>query len=218
MGVFFRILLNVARRVGPSQISVIAAGVAFYALLAVFPAIAAVVALAGLVIDPEAVVAQLETLTRFVPEAAAQILIAEAASVAGAGESGLTLTLVLGVGFAIYLSTRATTALIHGLNVARDQDETRGVLRYWGTVILLTAALVVGTAILFIVLVGTPAVLAFVPDEIVPGSAADLVRATRWVLLGVVLLVGLSVLYRFGPSGAGSWRWISAGAALAAVF
>ncbi len=218
------ILWAVTLRVGPSQISVIAAGVAFYALLAIFPAIAAVIALAGLFIEPEAVVAQFETVARFIPEDAARILIGEASSVAAAGEDGLSLAFAFGIGFAIYLSTRATTALIHGLNVACQRDENRGVFRYWVTVVLLTAALVFGTAILFIVLVGAPAVLSFLPSDIIAVSTAELVRGARWVLLGAVLLFGLSLLYRFAPAdpsddaeGTKMWRWLTPGSALASV-
>lgn len=213
----FKALWAMARRVGPSQIGVISAGIAFYALLSAFPAIAAVVALAGLVIPPEAVVAQFETVTQFVPEDAARILIDEAAKVAAASDDGLSLTFAVGLGLSIYLSTRATKALIHGLNVAFQEEETRGLIRYWATVILLTAALLFGGAVMFILLVVTPTVLAFVPAEIVPVSTADLVRGARWVLLAAVLLIGLAVLYRAGPAMARGWRWVSPGAVLAAA-
>lgn len=220
-----RILWAVVKRVGPSQIGVIAAGIAFYALLSVFPAITAVVALAGLFIEPEAVVAQFETVTRFVPEEAAAILIDEASKVAGAGDEGLTLAVALGVGFAIYLSTRATTALIFGLNTVHDRVENRGFLMFWGVVILLTTALVFGVALMFVLLVVAPTVLAFVPEEVVPGTAAEAVRVVRWIILGAVVLLGLSVLYRFGPTGRSGgtvatrrkWRWVTSGSALAAV-
>lgn len=220
-----RILWAVTTRVGSSQIGVIAAGVAFYSLLAVFPAIAAIVALAGLFIAPEAVVAQFETVTRFVPEEAASILINEASDVAGAEDEGLTLAMVLGVAFAIYLTTRATTALIHGLNRARASRETRGFVQYWSTVVLLTASLVVGAALMFVLLVATPTILAFVPEEIVPGSTAEAVRAARWVVLTLLVMLGLAVLYRFGPAdaheggapGGRGWRWLTPGSALAAV-
>ena len=225
MGQRLRILWAVATRVGSSQIGVIAAGVAFYSLLAVFPAIAAIVALAGLFIEPEAVVAQFETITRFVPEEAAAILIDEASAVAGTGDNGLTLAMVLGVAFAIYLTTRATTALIYGLNRVHASDEIRGIVHYWITVVLLTASLVIGAAVMFVLLVATPTILAFVPEEIVPGSTAEAVRAARWLLLALLILVGLAVLYRFGPadvagvggSGTRKWRWLTPGSALAAV-
>ncbi|MEM7753705.1 MAG: YihY/virulence factor BrkB family protein [Pseudomonadota bacterium] len=221
----FRILWAVAKRVGPSKIGVIAAGIAFYALLAVFPAITAVIALAGLFIAPEAVVAQFETITRFVPEEAATILIDEASKVAGAGDDGLTLAVALGIGFAVYLSTRATTALIFGLNAVHDRDENRGFFRFWGVVILLTTALVFGVALMFVLLVVAPTVLAFLPEEVIPGTTAEAVRAVRWIILGALLLFGLSVLYRFGPTGRSDgavraprkWRWVTAGSALAAA-
>lgn len=205
-----------AREVGPSQIGVIAAGIAFYALLSVFPAIAAVVALAGRVIEPEAIVAQFETVTRFVPEDAARILIDEAAKVAATGDEGLSLAFALGVALAIYLSTRATKALIHGLNIANAASETRGFLLYWTTVVALTTALVFGGALMFVLLVVTPTVLAFVPEEVVPGSTADLVRLVRWGVVSAILLLGLALIYRFGPAPGRGWRWLTPGAVLAA--
>lgn len=219
------ILWSVARRVGPSQIGVIAAGIAFYSLLAVFPAIAAVIALAGLVIEPDAVVTQLETITRFVPEAAASILIGEASKVAGASNDGLSLAFALGIFFAIYLSTRATTALIHGLNVVHRRVENRSFVRFWATVFLLTASLVFGVAMMFVLLVVTPTVLAFIPEDIVPIETADLVRGARWGVVGALLIFGFSVLYRFGPTdrmgrngpARRPWRWLTPGSALAAV-
>lgn len=219
-----RLLWTVSRRAGPSQISVIAAGVAFYSLLAVFPAITAVLALAGLFIDPDAVVAQFETIAKVVPEDAAHILIGEATKVAGASDGGLSIAVVFGIGFAIYLSTRATTALIHGLNVAHERTENRGFFRYWGTVFGLTASLVFGTALMFVLLVVAPTLLAVLPADVVPVSTADLVRALRWVLLGVLLIFGLSVLYRIGPANRAEgtrrrrpWRWVTPGSTLAAA-
>lgn len=220
----FRLLWTVALRVGPSQIGVIAAGVAFYSLLSVFPAIAAVIALAGLFIEPDAVVAQLETITQFVPEEAANILIGEASKVAGTSDDGLSLAFALGIAFAIYLSTRSTTALIHGLNVAHERTETRGFVRFWATVFLLTGSLVFGTSLMFVLLVVTPTVLAFLPEDILPGTAAEAVRAVRWLVLAVLLIFGLSVLYRFGPTDRSGrtgrkrpWRWVTPGSALAAM-
>ena len=101
---------------------------AFYALLAVFPAIAAVLALAGLFTEPQDVVAQLDGMSALLPDQAADILLQQASDVAGANDEGLSLALMLGVGFAIYLATRATTGMIHGLNVVHNRDETRNLI------------------------------------------------------------------------------------------
>lgn len=210
--VFWRVIC----RVGPTQIGLLAAGVAFYALLAVFPAIAAVIALAGLVTEPDAVVAQLEGVGQVMPDEAADILLDQAAKVAGTADEGLTLALAFGVAFAIYLSTRATTGLIHGLNVVLRREEDRGFVVYWATVILLTAALLFGTTLLFVLLVVAPAILAFLPAEILAVETADALRAGRWLVVVLLFLAGLAVLYRFGPSGDRP-RWLSPGLILASV-
>lgn len=217
-------LWRIWERTFTSQIGVIAAGVAFYWLLAVFPAITAVVALAGLFTDPELVLAQFERLTRFVPEDAATILIDEASNVAGSTDTGLSLAFALGIGFAIYLMTRATTALIYGLNAAHARIENRSFIRYWGTVILLTAALIFGVAAMFVILVGTPALLALFPDEMQVFTSVGTVRTMRWLIVVVLLVFGMSVLYRFGPADRAGrtgrkrpWRWLTIGSTLAAL-
>lgn len=204
------------QRIGETQIGLLAAGVAFYALLAVFPAMAAVIALAGLFTDPQAVVGQLEGIAALLPDEAATILLDQAVKIAGAGESSLSLALWVGLGFATYLSTRATTGLIHGMNVVHGRDETRGVFRYWSTVVLLTLALLVGTALLFTLLVVTPAALSFFPDQIFSIEVSNALRGWRWILVAIVFALGLSFLYRMGPCG---WcaRWWSAGLVVATV-
>ena len=205
-----------ARRTGSIKLSLLSAGIAFYALLAVFPAIAAVLALAGLFAEPSDVVTQLEGLGDLLPEQAAAILLDQATEVSGANSEGLSLALALAVAFAINLATRATTGMIHGLNVSHQLEETRGFFRYWAVVIWLTAALFIGVVILFLLLVGLPAVLAVLPSSLLTLETADLVLALRWIVVAVVFLTGLSFLYRFGPSG-GHRRWVSPGLVLAAI-
>lgn len=213
---FMLLLWRVVRRVGPTQIGLLAAGVAFYALLAAFPAIAAVLALAGLFTDPADVVVQLEGVAELLPDEASGILMHQATEVAGATDDGLSLALGLGVAFAVYLATRATTGMIHGLNVVFRREETRGVVVYWVTVVWLTAALFIGTVILFLLLVGLPAVLDLLPEEFLTLETADGLRALRWLVVALIFLLGLALLYRFGPAG-GRSRWISPGLAVAAV-
>lgn len=209
------ILKRVVLRVGPSQLGLIAAGVAFYALLAVFPAIAALMALAGLFTDPGAVVFQLETFSDIMPEEAANIVLDQANKVAGSSDEGLSLTLGLGVAMAIYLSARATTSLIHGLNVAYGETESRGFIRLNFLKIWLTGALLVGAVILVLLLVGLPAALAFIPLDL--GTEKVLI-ASRWAVVAGVFMIGLAALYRWGPSRRNArWRWLTPGAAVAAL-
>lgn len=209
------ILWRVLRRMGPDQLGVIAAGVAFYALLAVFPAIAALTALAGLFTDADAVVGQLQFFTQYLPEEAALILINQANTVASSSDEGLSLALVLGVGFAIYLSTRATTSLIHGLNIAFKEQESRGLVAFWTTVILLTATLLFGVVILALLLIGLPTALAFIPLDV---GTEQTLAAARWILVAAVVIAGMSILYRWGPAhGAARWKWLTPGTMISSL-
>lgn len=209
------VLFRVVRRILPSQIGLIAAGVAFYMLLAAFPAIAALMALAGLVTDPASVVAQLQVVTELLPDQAALILLNQAQMVSGASSDGLSLTVIVGVGFAVYLSTRGTTSLIHGLNIAYEETEKRGFFRFWGMVILMTVAGLIGLFVMLLLLVGVPAALAYVPLTF---ETEKLIESIRWALIAIVVTIGLAMLYRWGPSRrSAKWRWLTPGAALAGL-
>ena len=207
---------HVARRIGRDQLGLVAAGVAFYALLAVFPAIAALTALAGLFTEAEAVVVQLQSFTQFLPDEAALILLNQANKVAGSSDGGLSLALFLGVGFSIYLSTRATTSLIYGLNIAFEEQESRGFILFWVTVILLTATLLFGAVTLALLLVGLPTALAFIPVDV---GTEQILTASRWILVAVVVIAGMSILYRWGPArGSAHWRWLTPGTLVSSLF
>lgn len=209
------ILFRVASRIMPSQIGLIAAGVAFYTLLAVFPAIAALMALAGLVTDPSNVVDQLQTVTELLPDQAALIVLNQAQMVAGTPDSGLSVTLALGIAFAVYLSTRGTTSLIHGLNIAYEETEKRGFFQFWGVVLILTVAILLGALLLVLLLIGVPAALALLPMDF---ETANLIGAIRWAAIAIVVVLGLGGLYRWGPSRkSAKWIWLTPGAAVAGL-
>ena len=208
-------LVRFVRKIAATQIGLIAAGVAFYTLLAMFPAIAALVALAGLVTDPASVVDQLQTVTQLMPDQAALILLNQAQLVAGSSEGGLSVALWLGVGFAIYLSTRGTTSLIHGLNVVRGRKEERGFFHFWAVVILLTAAILFGSLFVILLMIGVPAALAYLPLDL---ETETLIRAVRWGVVALVVIVGLGVLYHWGPSGRPTrWVLLTPGSAIAGL-
>lgn len=212
---WFSILRRVFARVGPDQIGLIAAGAAFYMLLAVFPAIAALMALAGMFADPDKVVVQLQSFADYLPEEAANILLSQAQLVASVPNQGLSLTLLVSVAFAIYSLTRATTGLVHGLNKAYAQIEDRGFIVYWGVIIALTAAVLFGAVMLLLLLVALPAALAFLPPEL---GAWRALGVARWVVVALVVMTGLAALYRFGPAhNEPKWRWLTIGAVVAGV-
>jgi membrane protein len=160
------IAIGVKDSLTTDHVGLIAAGVAFYALLAIFPMISALMALAGLVLDPAQVTSQLASLTGLLPEEAGKIILKQAQSVAGAGNTGLGLTFIIGLILAIYSASKGMGSLIEGLNVAYGVDEGRGFVNKLAVTLALTLFLIFGLVLGLTAAVLAPAVLSFValPD------------------------------------------------------
>ncbi len=208
-------LKRVWSEIGADHVSLIAAGCAFYGLLAIFPGIVAAMAIAGLFFDPNTVVNQLQDLAALLPQEAAEIVIGQATEVAGSAEGGLGLAAVFGIAVALYSASKGVQSLMEGLNVAFEAEETRGLVALNVQKMLLTIGMVLGFLLIIAVAAGLPAVLRFLPL----GAATEtLITILRWPLMLMLLAIGLAVLYRFGPSrGEKRWRWITPGAALACL-
>lgn len=210
---WWRLLLNVYKEIGDDHVGLIAAGVAFYGLLAIFPGIVAAMAIAGLVIEPAVIQTQLQGLSGFLPEEAAQIVIDQAVAVTGSEEGGLGLAAIFGVLIALYSASKGVTSLMEGLNVAFEVEEKRGIVRYYLTAFALTIGLIVGFLLIVTILAGLPALLAFLPWSNVTEWIVSLVR---WPVVLAVLALGLAILYRYAPSrGPVPWHWVTPGAAVA---
>lgn len=206
---------RVGREIGRDRISLVSAGVAFFGLLALFPGIAALVAVAGLVMDPQTVVAQLEQASGMLPSQAADILTRQAEDVAASGGTTLGLAAIGGLLVTIYSASKGIASLIEGMNVAWGEDETRGFLRLKALTLLLTLFVIVGLVLGLLASVAVPAALSFM--ALGPIWDAAITAVTYAVLLGLTIL-GLAVLYRFGPDrDQPGWRWLTPGAAVAAV-
>ncbi len=210
---WWRLLVNVYKEMTEDHVGLIAAGVAFYSLLAIFPGIVAGMAVAGLVMDPNTVVSQLEGLSRFLPQEAASIVIDQAVAVAGSEGGGLGLAALFGLLVALYSASKGVTSLMEGLNVAFEVEETRGLVRYYLTAFALTIGLIIGFLLIVAILALLPVVLAFLQF----GDATQtLVSILRWPLVLIVVALGLAILYRYAPSrGPVPWHWITLGAGAA---
>lgn len=210
---WWRLLVNVYKEIGDDHVGLISAGVAFYGLLAIFPGIVALMAIAGLVMEPTGIVSQLEGLSRFLPQEAAKIVIDQAVAVTGSQEGGLGLAAVFGILIALYSASKGVTSLMEGLNVAFEVPERRGLFRFYLTAFGLTIGVIGGFVAIVAILAGLPALLAFLPWSNVTEWVVSLVR---WPVLLGVLALGLAILYRYGPSrGPVPWHWITPGAGVA---
>lgn len=209
------IALRVKDEVASDHVGLIAAGVAFYALLAIFPAITALMALAGLALDPPEVVAQLESMAGVLPQEAAQIVLDQAVAVAGSEEAGLGIAFLIGLLLALYSASKGMGSLIEGLNVAYDEEEERGFITLILWTLGLTLFLIVGLLLGLMATLAMPAVLNLIA---LPGWLETVLGLSRWVILALMTIFGLAAIYRYGPSrDAAEWRWLSPGAILACV-
>ncbi|MDU9006770.1 YihY/virulence factor BrkB family protein [Sedimentitalea todarodis] len=201
--------------IGEDRVGLIAAGVAFYGLLALFPAITALIAISGLLVEPNMVVEQVRALSGIVPEEVISIITTQATAVAGSREGGLGLAALLGIVVALYSASKGMASLMEGINVAYDEQEERGFIKLKLVTFALTIFLMIGLLIALLSMLGLPAFLAFVDL----GNVVEaLITLGFWIGLLVLTILGLSVLYRYAPSrDEPEWKWASVGAVVGCV-
>jgi membrane protein len=204
---------RVKRQIKEDKLSIIAAGVAFYGLLAVFPGLVALVGIYGLLADPAQIERQMGALSAMLPPQAAEVLLTQLHDLASTDRTALGFGAIAGLLLALWSASAAVRTLMEALNVAYDEEESRGFIRFYGTALLLTLAGIVGVILAIGLVVALPAVLGLAGLS----SVVDiLVRIVRWPVLALLAIVGFAVVYRYGPSRRKPrWRWVSWGATVA---
>jgi membrane protein len=193
----------------------LAGGVAFFAFLAVFPALIAAVTIYGLVADPAQVAAQVESLAGTLPQAAQPLIADQMNAVVASSSGALGVGLVISLLAALWSASSGTGNLIQAVNLAYDEQESRGFLKLRGIALLLTLGAIVFVLVTLALVAVVPPVLDAVGLGVVGTVLAQVVR---WVLLVGVVIVALAVVYRMAPDrDAPRFRWVSAGALVAAA-
>jgi membrane protein len=209
------VLRRVWHKLIDNHLSILAAGVAFYGFLSLFPGLVALVSLYGMIADPVAVEQEIEDLSGFLPAAAADLVSGQLRAITAHSNASLSYTFAIGLAIAWWSASSAMKALMEALNIAYGEAERRGVLRFNVEALLLTLGAI---AMLILALVGVvvvPIVLQFLEELGLPAELGGLLAFARWPILALFILGALAVLYRFGPSRARPrWRWISWGAAV----
>lgn len=207
--------MRVFHTITTRNIGLLAAGVAFYALLSLFPAITAGVALAGLAMTPDQLVETSNTLAVILPDAAQEIILGQVNDVVNSDSSGLGLAAIFSIGLAIFSASRATSNFVIGLNVVYDEREKRGFIRLAALTYVLTFVLILGVLLCIGVVAALPAVLSLATGD---ARLTGMVLILRWPIMFALGVLGLAVLYRFAPSRRRArWHWITPGAALACL-
>lgn len=195
------------------NLGLIAAGIAFYGLLSLFPGITAAVAFAGTFLNPDMLVENSDEITAMLPEAARTIVMGQLRDVAEADSSTLSFAALFSLAIALYSASKAVANFISGLNVIYEEKETRNFFLVKALTILLTAFLIFGLLIAIIVVAAIPVIAAIFGDY---GIIDDLVMFLRWPFLFLMGALGIAVLYRLGPNRRSArWRWLTPGAFIA---
>lgn len=212
----WHLALRVYKRVQEDRLLLVAAGVTFYALLALFPATAAIVSLYGLVADSGSIEQHLAMLNGLLPGGAVEVIGDQARRIAS--QSGGT----LGFAFAgtlllsLWGANGGTKAMIDALNIINRVEEKRSFLAYTARSLMITlGAILVVVAAMFAV-IALPILVRTLGLENQIG--AWIVELTRWPMLLGLLIVGLAVLYHYGPSfDDHEWAWVTWGSATASI-
>jgi membrane protein len=196
------------------RVLLVAAGVTYYALLALFPATAALVSLYGLFADASTITDHLRIASGFLPDGALEVVGDQVKRIAAQGQATLGVAFLGTLALSLWGANAGTKAIFDALNIIYKEREKRRFIRLtlWSLAFTLSAVLLVLLAFAGIVAVPVALKLLGIPDE----SGSAWLTLLRWPLLYIVVLFALACLYRYGPSRARpQWRWVSWGSAVA---
>jgi len=198
------------------NLSLISAGVAFYAMLAIFPALAALIALWGVFSDPGLIDDQVSLLSRFIPADGFALFEAQVERLINANDTTLGYTTLISLGAALWSTRAGVAALIRGLNAVYSAPHRTGIRRAFAAM-LLTICLVAMALVAMACIVVAPIALAILP---LGAFAENTFEILRWLLVVSVVVMGLGLIYRFGPNHQTAYlkvSWVSPGAIMAVL-
>jgi membrane protein len=196
------------------QVPLLAAGVAFYAFLAIFPALIALVSIFGLFADPATIANQLNSMTAALPDAARQIITDQVSTLASR-RSALGIGLIISTVIALWSASAGVSNLLTAVNVAYDEEEKRGFVKKR----LLSLGLTLAAIVFMVIIIGLVAVLPPLLQAVFgAGALSWILQIVGWLVMVVLVTVALAVIYRLGPDrDAPRMKWVSVGALVATV-
>jgi membrane protein len=207
--------IRVFKQMAAHNLFVVAAGVAFYGLLSLFPAMATLVSIYGLMFDAADVRQQLAALSALLPLEAWDIIESQLTRITANPVRTLSISALAGLLLTLWSARAGVGALMIAMNIVYNEDEKRGLVQWFLLSLLLTIGAILYTVVALALIVALPALLG-------PLGLEDAIRgwvtALRWPLLAVSTMIGLSIVYRYGPSRrAARWVWVSWGAVVATL-
>ncbi len=209
------VVWRVKQELADDRVNMLAAGIAFYALLSLFPAIAAVISLWALAYDPHEIVSQIDEISRFMPPGGASLINEQAREISESTDTGLSLTAIISLVVALFVASKGVRGVLIGLNVVYGEAERRPLLQRALIVAILTLGLIL------VSLAATVFVALFPLGIGMLGLDSTTVRVIgwlRWPVLLLLMMLIIAVLYRFGPyRSKPRWEWVSVGTVTATL-
>jgi membrane protein len=209
------ILWRTCRQIGEDRLLAVAAGVVFYGLLALFPALTAIVSLYGLFANAATINDHLTMAAGILPGGAIDIIREQAVRLASKGDAKLGFGFIVGLDIALWSANAGMKAIIDALNVVYEEKEKRGFVKLNLISLAFTLAAIAALLLALGAVVVLPLLLAWLGFATL---TASLVQYARWPVLLVLVIVGLALIYRFGPSRREArWQWLGVGSVFAAI-
>ncbi len=203
------------REIISDHITLVAAGCAFWATLSLFPAISMLISLYGIMFDPKTVEPQLDQVRDLLPPAAFTLIAQFVHNLVSHAGEALGIKLLISTALAMWTASTGTKSIISALNLAYEEDERRGFLRFQAVGLFMTLVSIAGAALGIAILLFLPVVIDLLGLDAYSGG---LIRFGSFAVLVVFVNLSLSVLYRFGPCRrAARWLWITPGSLLGTV-
>ncbi|WP_235512327.1 MULTISPECIES: YihY/virulence factor BrkB family protein [unclassified Sphingomonas] len=210
------ILIRVYTMVGYHNLTLMAAGVAFYAFLSFVPLLGAIVMTYGLVADPSTVSRHMETIFELVPADAARLISDQLIAVVTTASSQAGFGLAIALLLSIYGAMRAASAIIQALNVIYEEEDERNII----TTTLLSAMITVAAIFAAVVGIVSAGVLTWIrtQTEFLGTAGAVVIQGATWIVAGSIASAAIAFAYRYGPDRARArWRWLSVGSVAATI-
>jgi len=193
----------------------VAGGVTYSVLLALFPGLAALVSVYGLFLDPVQIEKQMGAATGVLPDQTRDMLQQELHQLASASSGALGISAIIGLLLALWSASRGMSGMISALDIAYGEKERRSFLRFNMIAIVLTIGIVLGGIVGLLLIAVLPVIVTYVG---LSATTKWILLVLEWPLLMAIMMAGLAVLYRYGPDrDVPQWRWVSPGAITATI-
>jgi len=211
-----RILIDTWKDSGEDNLTLVAAGVAFYAFLAFVPLLTAFVLSYGLVAEPSSVVSHMQTLTSIMPSETAGLIGDQLRSMTESSGAKTGFALIIALGIALYGASKGAGSIMTALNIVFEVEENRSFIKRTALALAMTAGAVI---VLFLAILAVSAlhlVEAIAPD--IGGVVHFVIKAAFFLAAGLAVVLLLAVIYRYGPNRPElEWKWITPGSAAATI-